>query len=69
MPKLDHAGPEGRGPKTGRKLGKCHKTDIEIQQMGELGVGEGKRRHSMNDCGHGKGNRMRYSVKQSKNQK
>jgi hypothetical protein len=32
MPHLDHTGPLGQGPKTGRKLGKCRKTNEELQQ-------------------------------------
>jgi hypothetical protein len=58
MPQLNHTGPEGKGPKTGRKLGKCRKTEIEKSQMGELGKGMGKRRHS--GGGMGKGKRLKY---------
>jgi hypothetical protein len=46
MPHLDHTGPEGKGPKTGRKLGKCKKTQTEQKEIGELGKGQGDRRHS-----------------------
>jgi len=53
MPKLDKTGPEGRGSKTGRKLGECHKNEAEQKETGELGKGQGKRRYS----GGGKGNR------------
>jgi hypothetical protein len=59
MPHLNHTGPEGRGPKTGRKLGKCRKTENEKNQMGELGKGLGKRRHT--GGGKGKGKRLKYS--------
>lgn len=59
MPHLNHTGPEGKGPKTGRKLGKCHKTVKEESQIGELGKGQGKRRHS--GGGKGKGKRLKYS--------
>lgn len=58
MPHLDHTGPEGKGPKTGRKLGKCRKTESEQLQMGDLGKGTGKRHHS--GGGKGKGKRLKY---------
>ncbi|MFH2095104.1 MAG: DUF5320 domain-containing protein [Bacteroidota bacterium] len=43
MPQLDHTGPEGKGPKTGRKLGKCRKTHEEETEY-QLGEGMGKKR-------------------------
>lgn len=56
MPKLDGKGPEGKGPKTGRKLGECDElTDSEHLQ--KLGKGMGKSRKS--GCGEGKGKRLR----------
>lgn len=58
MANLNHKGPEGQGPKTGRKLGKCKKTDDELKQIGEIETGQRKRHHSKNFCGKGK--RMRY---------
>jgi len=59
MPKLDHTGPEGKGPKTGTKLGKCHKTDDEQTAVGELGIGLGERR--LSGGGTGKGKRLKYN--------
>ena len=59
MPKLNHTGPENEGSKTGRKLGKCHKTEEERSGIGELGTGEGKRHHSGGDMG--KGRRLKYN--------
>jgi hypothetical protein len=58
MPHLDHTGPEGIGPKTGRKLGKCHKTESETIQSGQLGIGQAKKRNS--GGGTGKGKRLKY---------
>lgn len=58
MPNLNHTGPENKGPKTGRKLGKCHKTEAELPGIGELGTGEEKRHHS--GGGQGKGGRLKY---------
>jgi hypothetical protein len=59
MPHLNHTGPENEGPKTGRKLGKCHKTDDEQILAGELEKGLGKRR--LSGGGKGKGNRLKYN--------
>lgn len=60
MPNLNHSGPEGLGPKTGRIIGGCHKTVDEMKQAGEFGKGLGKRRHSINPDGLGKGKRIKY---------
>ncbi|MFH1319417.1 MAG: DUF5320 family protein [Bacteroidota bacterium] len=59
MPHLDHTGPEDKGPKTGRKLGKCRKTETELKEIGKLGKGQGKRHHS--GGGKGKGKRLKYN--------
>jgi len=59
MPHLNQKGPENKGPKTGRKLGKCKKNETEQNEMGELGKGLGKRRHS--EGGQGKGKRLKYN--------
>ena len=59
MPNLNNTGPDGEGTKTGRKLGKCAKTEIEKTQTGELGKGLGKRRHSGGGMGEGK--RFKYN--------
>jgi len=58
MPQLNHKGPEGEGPKTGRKLGNCHKTTNEVSETGTPGKGLGKRRHS--GGGQGLGKRLKY---------
>lgn len=41
MAHLDHMGPENKGPKTGRKLGKCKKDE---KSEFEFGVGMGMKR-------------------------
>lgn len=71
MPNLNHTGPEGKGPKTGRKLGKCHKTTEEQTSVGNLGTGQGKRRQS--GGGKGKGRRLKiqsvtYIIRRKKNE-
>ncbi len=53
MPKLDGTGPEGKGPKTGRKLGRCKKTSDEVA-LNKLGKGQGLRRKSGGGKGRGK---------------
>ncbi len=57
MTQLNHKGPEDLGQKTGRKLGKCKKTEYE--KTGKYGKGEGLRRHS--GGGTGKGKRLKYN--------
>lgn len=59
MPKLDHTGPEGQGPRTGRNLGECAKKG-DNEPKGKLGVGMAKRRKG--DCGEGKGKRLRSNM-------
>jgi hypothetical protein len=43
MPGLNHKGPEGNGPKTGRKLGKCKQREAELKQSSESGQDHEKR--------------------------
>jgi hypothetical protein len=45
MAHLNHMGPEEKGPKTGRMLGKCHKVEEEkkMQKAYTLGKGIGKK--------------------------
>jgi hypothetical protein len=35
MPNQNRKGPKGKGPKTGKKLGKCRKTESEQKLMDE----------------------------------
>jgi len=56
MPRLDGKGPEGNGPKTGRKLGRCKEPE-EITGENKLGTGLGKRRKS--GGGKGRGERLK----------
>ena len=60
MPNLNHSGPKSQGPKTGRKLGKCRKTDDELKQISELGKGQEKRHRSKKLSGQGIGKRTNY---------
>lgn len=56
MPGLNGTGPEGKGPRTGRGLGKCGKLPEE-EVLKKLGQGQGKRRKS--GGGQGKGKRLK----------
>ncbi len=57
MAHLDHKGPEGKGPKTGRKLGLCKK---EPNEKNEYGLGNGMCKHRKNPAqiNKGKGKRL-----------
>ncbi len=68
MPNMNHKGPDGNGPKTGRKLGLCRKTEQELTETGTLGQGEGKKRHADSQCHDGKGKRLRYYLTQKKSE-
>jgi hypothetical protein len=61
MAHLNHRGPEEKGPKTGRMLGNCKKTDKEKTLSKEYHLGKGlgrKRKGTCNDLG---GNRNKSS--------
>lgn len=58
--KMDGTGPEGKGPKTGRKLGRC-KRNSTYTLLTSLKEGEGKRRKS--GGGTGKGKRIKSTLK------
>jgi hypothetical protein len=56
MPKGDRTGPEGQGPKTGRKLGHCSGSDEpeSVPGRGE-GRGTGRGRRMNGEPGSGQG--------------
>lgn len=64
MPGFDRTGPEGQGPRTGRKMGKCAKPDEkhtkDETQFGR-GIGRGMGRGMGRGAGRaaGRANRMR----------
>jgi hypothetical protein len=60
MPQLNGKGPEMKGPKTGRGLGKCKENSAE-ELLSKLGKGLGKRRQA--GGGTGKGKRTRSGLK------
>lgn len=61
MPGMNHNGPDGKGPRTGRGLGSCRKhTDSTTdQEKNQLGKGMGLKRKT--GGGKGKGRRLQYS--------
>jgi hypothetical protein len=59
MPGLNGTGPEGKGPGTGRKLGKCSDASQE-EKLKHLGKGMGRKRHA--GGGKGKGKRLRSGL-------
>ena len=59
MPRLNGTGPDGKGPRTGRGLGRC-KEKLDKEDKSKLGKGQGKRRKS--GGGKGKGKRLQSGV-------
>jgi hypothetical protein len=60
MPQMDGTGPEKKGAKTGRGLGKCEEVTKE-EAIKKLGTGMGLRRKS--GGGQGNGKRLRSGLK------
>ncbi len=60
MPNLDKTGPEGKGPRTGRKLGFGQNSGNQ-KLLEKLGTGLGLRRKS--GGGKGRGKRLRTNSK------
>ena len=68
MPAMNHTGPEGKGPGTGRGLGRCKKKSDELNESNEsneyqLGKGMGLKRRA--GGGQGKGRRLQSGEKKS----
>ncbi len=59
MPHMDKQGPENQGSKTGRMLGSCIKNETESMKIGDMGIGRGLRKHSLDSTGKCK--RSRYN--------
>lgn len=60
MPQLDGTGPDGKGSRSGRKLGKCNDLPPD-EKLKKLGKGMGKKRNS--GGGQGKGRRLKSGLK------
>lgn len=61
MAHLNHKGPEEKGPKTGRMLGKCDKKGKEITEAEKYEFGRGMGKKNKEGCGKGKGLRLKSS--------
>lgn len=57
MPTMDGTGPDGKGLRTGRALGRCSEARDE-EKLQKLGKGRGLKRKSGE--GYGQGKRLRY---------
>lgn len=55
MPRLNGTGPDGKGPGTGRRLGRCSDATDE-EKLQKLGKGMGRKRNA--GGGKGKGKRL-----------
>lgn len=60
MAHLNGKGPDEKGPKSGRGLGKCEAASTQTNNA-KLGIGLGQRRKS--GGGEGKGNRLQSGLK------
>jgi len=63
MPNLDHTGPEGKGPRTGRGLGRCGKPSDQIPPAPHFELGKGMAARRQSGGGSGQGHRFRAGNK------
>jgi len=57
---MNHTGPEGKGPRTGRKLGRCRKPKDDTPDSEEYQLGKGMGLKRKSGGGIGKGRRLQY---------
>jgi len=60
MAKMNHTGPEGKGPRTGRSLGRCRKPADTTPESDENQLGKGMGLKRKSGGGKGKGRRLQY---------
>ena len=65
MPAMNHTGPEGKGPDTGRGLGRCKKKSDEPNESNEYQLGKGMGLKRKAGGGKGKGRRLQTGEKRS----
>lgn len=58
MPHMDHTGPEGKGSRTGRGLGRCRKPSDNLSEESQFKLGEGIGVRRKSGGGQGKGRRL-----------
>jgi hypothetical protein len=63
MPKMNGTGPDGKGPGSGRGLGRCKKQTPD-ELLNKLGKGQGKRRKT--GGGKGEGKRLKSDLQSNK---
>lgn len=59
MPGMNHTGPEGKGPRTGRSLGRCRKPADTAPDSDEYKLGKGMGLKRKSGGGQGKGRRLK----------
>jgi hypothetical protein len=59
MPGMNHTGPEGKGPRTGRSLGRCRKPADTTPDSDEYQLGKGMGLKRKSGGGKGKGRRLK----------
>jgi hypothetical protein len=60
MPQMNHTGPEGKGPRTGRSFGRCKKPSEATLESDENPLGKGMGLKRKSGGGKGKGRRTQY---------
>ena len=63
MPEMNHTGPEGKGPRTGRGLGRCKKPADASPESEEYQLGKGMGLKRKSGGGKGKGHRLKSGIK------
>ncbi len=58
MPPMDHTGPEGKGSRTGRGLGRCRKPTDKSSEDSQFKLGKGIGTRRKSGGGQGKGRRL-----------
>jgi len=61
---MNHTGPVGIGPRTGRNLGRCRKPDNTTTDSEEYQLGKGIGLKRKTGGGNGKGRRLQYGESQ-----
>lgn len=60
MPGMNHTGPEGQGPRTGRSLGRCRNSKDAVPDSEKYQLGIGMKLKRKSGGGIGKGQRLQY---------
>jgi hypothetical protein len=63
MPQMNHTGPEGKGARTGRGLGRCKKPADATHEQEAYQLGKGMGLKLKSGGGKGKGRRLKSGIK------